>query len=153
VRQCNSCQFENADDARVCARCGAVLARGDSESAAQASDQSEPTLPAWMQSMQHGGEHQLVAGTANGVAAGAVATVASLPVQVRRSRGPLLTVDIGSGAAPASAEGAAPGSAVIAQSANSDMASGRAGSSRLRLILLFVIIIAALAYLILRFGI
>jgi hypothetical protein len=104
--------------------------------------------------MQRGGEQRFVAGAANGVAAGAVATLASLPVQVRRSRGPLLTVDIGSGAVPASAAGvAAPGSTGMSVPGNSDPASGRAGSSRLRLILLIVIIVAALAYLILRFGI
>ena len=152
VRQCNSCQFENADDARICARCGVVLAASGAETAAQ---EAAPTLPDWMQSMQRGGEPQLVASAAaNGVASGVVATVATLPVQVRRSRGPLLTVDAGWGAASTSTSDAAvsdsdgpmltPGGGPI---------STRAASNRLRLILLIVIVIAALAYLVLRFGI
>ena len=136
----------------MCARCGVVLATSSAESAAQ---ESEPALPVWMQSMQRGGEPQLVAsGAANGTASGAVAAVAILPVQVRRSRGPLLTVDAGSGATSVSASGVAvPGSEGASLSANGEPVSTRAGSRRLRLILLMVIIIAALAYLVLRFGI
>ena len=151
VRQCNSCRFENADDARACARCGALLAASNSETAAQ---EAAPALPDWMQSMQHGGDPQLVgAMAANGTASGAVATVATLPVQVRRSRGPLLTIDASSGASRAAADAVISGGDGPVLPAGNVPASTGAGSGRLRLILLLVILIAALAYLVLRFGI
>ena len=151
VRQCNSCQFENANDARVCARCGVLLVTSSTETATQ---EAAPALPDWMQAMQRGGERELVASaTGPDAASGAVAMAATLPVQVRRSRGPLLTVDGSYGIALASAPGVAvSGGDVASLPPAGELGPARVRSSRLRLVLLITIIIVALAYLVLRFA-
>jgi len=98
-----------------------------------------PVLPAWMQSMQRDAEPSATPG-ATGSASSAVAAAATLPVQVRRSRVPVLSVY--------GRAGAAEPALTLTPAADTSVPVRR--SHRLRSVLLLAIVVLALAYLVLR---
>lgn len=95
--RCQHCQFDNQGDALACARCGHALPRNT----AAAPPSSESKLPDWLQAIDLGhppagpesGSDSTNHRAGNVGHVGAVAAVAALPVQVRRSRVPLVMPD------------------------------------------------------------
>ena len=143
MRRCHNCRFENANDATVCARCAQPLVTA----ANPAAEDAAPALPDWLQSMQRGAES---AGTpvATSSASSAVAAAATLPVQVRRSRVPLLSV---AGRAGAAEPVDTPSPVATGATAPADTTAVPVRrSNRLRSALLRAIVVLALAYIVVR---
>ncbi|MGI8912914.1 MAG: hypothetical protein ACR2JY_03830 [Chloroflexota bacterium] len=151
MRRCSNCQFDNLDDAKVCARCGQGLVL---TGAGTAGPDVSPVLPAWMHAVQTGTDSAPARSAApTGASPGSVAAAATLPVQVRRSRGPILSVN----GAPRQTVAATPAGAVLdagmAPSISDGAALPKRRSRRLHLILLIALIIAVLAFLVIRHGV
>jgi hypothetical protein len=146
MRRCSNCQFENVADAKACARCGQELT---SSSHGTADMDTTSGLPDWMRSLQQGVGGQTEVGASLALA-NAVATAATLPVQVRRSRVPVLSVS----GPPRSETDAPPLTLPVADATAPHPAAGSATrhSRRWRLIIPIAIIIACLIYLAIHFG-
>ena len=146
--RCSNCQFENVADARACARCGQRLTSSDHGT--QEPDGSS-TLPDWMRSVQAGANRQSEPGVAL-LQPGGVAEAAALPVQVRRSRVPVLSVGSPVRAAAADAAFISSSTAGVPPAiAGDETATPRAGN-RLPLILLVALIVALIIYILARLA-
>jgi hypothetical protein len=148
--RCNNCQFENVADAKACARCGQRLVTGGG---GVADADAASTLPDWMRSVQTDVGRQREAGPVL-AQSGGVAAAATLPVQVRRSRVPVLSVSGPAAAAAGDVPSSVTSPASVASATGGDVPATPRRSSRLRMILLVAVIIAIaiLAYLAVHGG-
>lgn len=146
--RCSNCQFENVADARACARCGQRLTSSDS--GAPEADGSS-TLPDWMRSVQAGANRQSESGVAL-LRSGGVAEAATLPVQVRRSRVPVLSVGSPTRAAAVDAAFIGTSAAGLAPAPASDETATPRAGNRLPLILLAALIVALIIFVLARLA-
>lgn len=152
MRRCANCEFENGADATACARCGQPLNRDGGVATAARGE-----MPAWLSSLQPGEGGEKAGATPAG---GAVAAAAALPIQVRRSRVPVLSVDAPRATTPAERPGAsatvdagapsAAGSVGAAVGAGVLAAAPTASRNRQRLLLLLLLIVAIIMVVVLR---
>ena len=143
MRRCNHCQFENVDDATACARCGQAVRL---PAGTAADETASPAQPGWMQSMHMGAGPEGAPSSSN-----AVAAAATLPVQVRRSRVPVLSV---AGHKTAASAPDLPGTAAGSAAGRlSDDAAPTLRSKRLWLLIALVVVIVVLIALALRHGV
>lgn len=152
MRRCANCEFENGADATACARCGQPLSRDGGVATAARGE-----MPAWLSSLQSGEGGEKASATPAG---GAVAAAAALPIQVRRSRVPVLSVDAPRLSAPPERPGAgnAADTGVASKSGQAGAAVGAgalavaptASRNRQRVLLLLLLIIAIIMVVVLR---
>lgn len=143
MRRCNNCQYQNSDDASACARCKQKL---EVPVTANAGGKTEAEAPAWLYSLHPAGRPETANATTASSAAETLADAAAMPVQVRRSRVPVLSVD-GRRFGPSAA------AAIAGRSnaeASADMPPQRSARRlpRAVLILILIVLIAALAFLV-----
>jgi hypothetical protein len=148
MRHCNNCQYENAEEARACARCGQPL----SAAVAVAAGSSPSTeAPDWLRGIQLKATDDQAA-PAPAMTGGAVAAAATLPVQIRRSRVPVLAVDARRlPVAPVLHTAAPPESPSQAEPTPEIPPATVGRPSRLLLVLILAVIIAAALYAAIRF--
>jgi hypothetical protein len=146
--RCSNCQFENVADASACARCGQRLTTGDPGTP---TGDGAATLPDWMRSVQSGVDRRGEAGVAL-LQTGGVAAAATLPVQVRRSRVPVLSV--GGPALTTTADAAFIGSSApgFAPATGDDETAAPRLGNRLRMILLVAIVVALILFILARLA-
>jgi hypothetical protein len=155
MRRCTNCQYDNLDDAVACARCGHAFAPLEEPRPSRASG-----LPDWLASMQparaatasvsENGQHNRTQ------AIGSVTDASSLPVQVRRSRVPLLAPDRPAAAvepvmdsSPMSASAAPLPAMMSGTPAVADAMSSRR-TARTVILALAILVLAILVYLLLK---
>lgn len=149
MRRCNNCQYENAEEAKACARCAQPLS---APVAVAASAGTSLEAPDWLQGMQLKASDDQDATTpaTNG---SAVAAAATLPVQIRRSRVPVLAVDARrSPQSPPSSAAERPLASIPAAAGPVLAPPSARRPSRLLLLLILAVIIAALVYAAIRLG-
>ena len=135
MRRCANCEYENSDDAKVCARCGRALPQQ------VAAGEPRQQAPGWLSAVP--AEGAPVAAPA--AAGGSVAEAAALPVQVRRSRVPVLSVDARRVGGAATAVQERPAEPVAAAAVQDEATAGEAPAKRRAPVLPLVLLLIVLA--------
>lgn len=145
MRRCAKCEYENSDDAGVCARCSRPLAQPVTAAA-----ETALRTPDWLGAMSSPAADTSAATSPR--ATGALADAAALPVQVRRSRVPVLSVDarrVGGAATAVQELPDAPAIAAGQDDAPANITAGKRRASALPLVIL-IIALAILVFLVLH---